>query len=119
MDALLSRFRGQEGKYEPAPYVDTLLAAFLQNGRGPEHQPGGSQQRLVVQPLLEPLSGRELEVLHLMVQGNSNQEIARSLVLSIDTVKSHMSSIFSKLGVHTRVQAVARARALGLLSDEP
>ena len=119
MGALLSRLRGQEGKHEPTPYVDTLLAAFLQDGRGPEHQPGGSQQRLAVQPLLEPLSGRELEVLHLMVQGNSNREIAQSLVLSIDTVKSHLSSIFSKLGVHTRVQAVARARALGLLSDEP
>ncbi|MFL5658751.1 MAG: LuxR C-terminal-related transcriptional regulator [Ktedonobacteraceae bacterium] len=119
MGALLSRLRGQEGKHEPAPYVDTLLAAFLQDGRGPEHQPGQSQQHLAVQSLLEPLSGRELEVLHLMVQGNSNREIAQSLVLSIDTVKSHMSSIFSKLGVHTRVQAVVRARALGLLSDEP
>jgi LuxR family maltose regulon positive regulatory protein len=53
-----------------------------------------------------------------MVQGNSNREIAQSLVLSVDTVKSHLSSIFSKLEVHTRVQAVARARVLGLLSDE-
>ena len=99
--------------------VIQLLAAFLQDGRGPEHQPEPSKQRLTVQPLLDPLSGRELEVLHLMVQGNSNQEIAHALVLSIDTVKSHLSSIFSKLGVHTRVQAVARARVLGLLSDDP
>ena len=119
MAALLSRLRGQERKHGPTPYVDTLLAAFLQDGKRPEHQPRPSQQRLTVQPLLNPLSVRELEVLHLMVQGNSNQEIAHALVLSIDTVKSHLSSIFSKLGVHTRVQAAARARALGLLSDEP
>lgn len=118
MAALLSRLRVQERKHGPTPYVDTLLAAFLQDGRGPEHQPGRPQQHQTVQAQLDPLSGRELEVLHLMVQGNSNQEIAHTLVLTIDTVKSHMSSIFSKLGVHTRVQAVARARALGLLSDE-
>ena len=74
---------------------------------------------MTVQPLLGPLSGREQEVLRLMVRGDSNQEIAETLVLSIDTVKRHMSNIFSKLEVHTRVQAVARVRALGLLSDEP
>ena len=74
---------------------------------------------MTVQPLLGPLSGREQEVLRLMVRGDSNQEIAETLVLSIDTVKRHMSNIYSKLEVHTRVQAVARVRALGLLSDEP
>ena len=50
---------------------------------------------------------------------DSNQAIAETLVLSIDTVKRHVSNIFSKLGVNNRVQAVARVRALGLLSDEP
>ena len=58
-------------------------------------------------------------MLHLLVRGDSNQEIAEGLVITIDTVKRHVSNIFSKLGVHTRVQAVARARALGLLSEEP
>ena len=71
------------------------------------------------QPLVDPLSERELEVLHLLVRGDSNQEIAEGLVITIDTVKRHVSNIFSKLGVHNRVQAVARARALGLLSEEP
>jgi LuxR family maltose regulon positive regulatory protein len=77
------------------------------------------RQFIPLQPLLDPLSERELEVLHLLVRGDSNQEIAEGLVITIDTVKRHVSNIFSKLGVHTRVQAVARARALGSLSQEP
>jgi ATP/maltotriose-dependent transcriptional regulator MalT len=66
--------------------------------------------------LREPLSERELEVLRLIVCGDSNQEIAEALVLSIDTIKRHVSNIFSKLGVNNRVQAVVQAHALGLLS---
>jgi len=115
MAALLSRLREQERKHGPTPYVDTVLAAFGQDGMGPER----AGLSMTAQPLLDPLSEREREVLRLMVRGDSNQEIAETLVLSIDTVKRHVSNIFSKLGVHTRVQAVARARALGLLSDEP
>ena len=71
------------------------------------------------QPLVEPLSERELEVLHLVARGDSNQEIAEVLVIALDTVKRHVTHIFEKLGVNNRVKAVARARALGLLSDEP
>jgi LuxR family transcriptional regulator, maltose regulon positive regulatory protein len=119
MAALLSRLREQERKHGPTPYVDTLLAAFLQEGREPENQPEWSGKRMTRQSLRDPLSERELEVLRLMVRGDSNQEIAEALTLSVDTVKRHMSNIYSKLEVHTRVQAVARVRALGLLSDEP
>ena len=115
MAALLSRLQEQERKHGPTPYVDAVLAAFLQDGTGPER----AGQCMMVQPLLDPLSEREREVLRLMVGGNSNQEIAQALVLSINTVKRHVSNIFSKLGVHTRIQAVTRARVLGLLSDEP
>ena len=77
-----------------------------------------SRGRPIEQQLVEPLSERELEVLHLLAHGNSNQEIAEVLVIALDTVKRHVTHIFEKLGVHNRVQAVARARALGLLSDE-
>jgi len=121
MAALLSRLREQERKHGSTLYLDTVLAAFLQDGAWPEHQPERVRvgQRLTAQPLLDPLSKRELEVLRLIVRGDSNQEIAETLVLAIDTVKRHVSNIYSKLGVHTRVQAVARVRALGLLSDEP
>ncbi len=119
MAILLTGLRNQQRKHGPTPYVDTVLAAFGQGGTTPEHQPEAAGQRTTVQPLLDPLSERELEVLHLLVRGDSNQEIAEGLVIAIDTVKRHVSNIYSKLGVHTRVQAVARARALGLLSEEP
>ena len=119
MATLLLKLREQERRKGPTPYLDTVLAAFLQDGMLPEYQPPRAGQRKTAQPLLDPLSERELEVLHLIAQGDSNQEIAETLVLAIDTVKRHVSNIFSKLGVHTRVQAVARARSLGLLSDAP
>ncbi|MFL5589592.1 MAG: LuxR C-terminal-related transcriptional regulator, partial [Ktedonobacteraceae bacterium] len=67
------------------------------------------------QPLIEPLSPRELEVLHLMAQGLSNQEICERLFLALSTVKGHNRNIFGKLQVQRRTEAVARARELGLL----
>jgi LuxR family transcriptional regulator, maltose regulon positive regulatory protein len=67
------------------------------------------------QSLLDPLSERELEVLHLMADGDSNYEIAEQLVLAVSTVKRHVSNIFSKLAVTSRTQAVARAREFGML----
>ena len=66
-------------------------------------------------PLLDPLSARELEVLHLIAIGDSNYEIAEQLVVAVSTVKRHVSNIFSKLGVTNRTQAVARARDFGIL----
>ena len=62
-----------------------------------------------------PLSGRELAVLGLIAQGCSNQEISERLFISLHTVKSHARHINGKLGVERRTQAVARAKALGLL----
>jgi LuxR family transcriptional regulator, maltose regulon positive regulatory protein len=67
------------------------------------------------QPLIEPLSHRELEVLHLMAQGLSNQEMCERLFLALSTVKGHNRNIFGKLQVQRRTEAVARARELGLL----
>jgi ATP/maltotriose-dependent transcriptional regulator MalT len=65
--------------------------------------------------LVEPLSARELEVLSLLADGRSNQAIASELVISLDTVKRHVSHVLDKLGVASRTQAVSRARDLGLL----
>lgn len=62
------------------------------------------------------LSARELEVLRLMAQGHSNQEIADRLFISLPTVKSHSSSLFVKLDVKRRTEAVHRAKALGLIA---
>jgi DNA-binding CsgD family transcriptional regulator len=65
--------------------------------------------------LIEPLSTRELEVLYLVDQGHTNQEIALKLSVAPSTVKTHINNIYGKLDVKTRVQAVHRARDLGLL----
>ena len=67
------------------------------------------------QPLVEPLSERELQVLRLLSTGKSNQEIADGLVLATGTVKRHLYNIYGKLNVSNRTQCAARARALGLL----
>jgi LuxR family maltose regulon positive regulatory protein len=65
--------------------------------------------------LLSPLSDRELDVLRLIDEGYSNQAIAEELVVTLHTVKKHTSNIYSKLGVTSRTQAVARARELNLI----
>jgi ATP/maltotriose-dependent transcriptional regulator MalT len=65
--------------------------------------------------MIEPLSERELEILRLLADGISNQEIAEKLILALGTVKAHNHNIFSKLGVDNRVRAIARAKELGLL----
>jgi LuxR family maltose regulon positive regulatory protein len=67
------------------------------------------------QPLIEPLNHRELEVLQLIAQGQSNQEMSKRLFLALDTVKGHNRKIFGKLQVQRRTEAVARACELGLL----
>jgi LuxR family maltose regulon positive regulatory protein len=87
-------------------YVSKLLTAL---GETAEQPPAAAQ------PLIEPLSERELEVLRLIAGGLSNQEIAQELVVAVSTVKSHVNHIHGKLGVKNRTQAVARAQALGLI----
>lgn len=68
-----------------------------------------------IQNLVEPLTPRELEVLQLIAAGHSNREIARALIVSLGTVKKHLSNIFGKLATESRMQTVARARELDLL----
>ena len=68
------------------------------------------------QPLVEPLSQRELEVLRLIAQGLSNREISERLYLALDTVKGHNRKIFGKLLVQRRTEAVEKARSLSILS---
>jgi ATP/maltotriose-dependent transcriptional regulator MalT len=67
------------------------------------------------QALVEPLSERELEILRLLAEGLSNQEIAQRLTLAIGTIKTHNHNIFSKLGVNDRTHAVARAHQLKII----
>jgi len=114
MADLLTRIK-DEGE-SPAPsevegmkeYIHKLLTAF---GK----QKDFHSSSLSPQPLVEPLSQRELEVLQLIAQGLSNHEISKRLFLALNTVKGHNRKIFGKLQVQRRTEAVARARELGLL----
>jgi LuxR family transcriptional regulator, maltose regulon positive regulatory protein len=89
-------------------YIDIILRAFEQSTTDPSlHQSS---------PVLtETLSTREREVLRLMAQGKSNQEIAHHLVVAVSTVKTHIHHLFAKLQSEDRLQAITRARELGFL----
>ena len=112
MRALISVFRSKQGNHPLRVYTEKLLAAF-DAPHAPSTSAGSSQS--VKQNLIEPLSGRELEVSRLIADGLSNQAIARKLFLSTGTVKVHLKHIFGKLEVNSRTQAVARLRELNLL----
>ena len=86
-------------------YVSQLRAAF---GKAEDRTP-------VAQPLIEPLSGRELEVLRLLGTESNGPEIARALMVSLNTMRTHTKAIYDKLGVNNRRAAVRRAEELGLL----
>ncbi|UCD42941.1 MAG: hypothetical protein JSV69_04890, partial [Chloroflexota bacterium] len=88
-------------------YLDSLLDAFSANY--------GESTRTKSGELLDPLTPRELEIMHLICKGYSNPEIASELVVSLNTIKKHTSNIYGKLGVSSRTQAIARAQQLNLL----
>jgi len=87
-------------------YVRRLLAAVV-TAEGPTP---------VKQPLIEPLSERELEVLRLLESDLDGPDIARELSVSLATVRTHTRNVYAKLGVNNRRAAVRRAAELGLLS---
>jgi len=95
-------------------YIGKLLAVFEAEKRKSEDKPDLPPVS-PAQPLIEPLSQRELKILQLIAQGLSNREIGERLFLALDTVKGHNRKIFDKLQVQRRTEAVARARELGLL----
>jgi LuxR family maltose regulon positive regulatory protein len=94
------------GKRPLAAYAATLLRALMPGQAG--------TPQTVVLPLLEPLSPQEQRVLRMIVAGRSNPEIARELVVSANTVKTHVKNIYRKLNVGTREEAQAAARELHL-----
>ncbi|MCP4543482.1 MAG: tetratricopeptide repeat protein [Chloroflexi bacterium] len=96
-------------------YVYTLLATFPQSptpALGPPLRAGANVSK---SKILDPLSKRELEVLELIDDGLSNREIAEQLFVAVSTIKTHTISIYRKLDVSRRTQALARAKALDLL----
>jgi LuxR family maltose regulon positive regulatory protein len=94
-------------------YAQSLLYAYADAGQPSAAQPAAASDQLV-----EQLTPREMEVLLLIAAGDSNQEIAEKLVVTVRTVKKHNSNIYGKLNVSNRTQAAARARALGLLPED-
>ena len=100
-EPLLALLRGALADGVTPDYVSRLLKASVRTEAAPSSD--------------SILTARELEVLELIAEGLSNQAIAERLIRSVGTVKAHTSSIYGKLGVGNRTEAVARARALGLL----
>jgi len=91
-------------------FVDRILAA--------SRQPRQSHLGVASRAQVGSLSARETDILKLIAQGMSNKEIARRLDIGPETVKTHLKSVFSKLGVERRAQAVSRAQTLGLVTTE-
>lgn len=89
-----------------------ILLAFPQNDTAIK----SSDMVENAKPLIDPLTPREVEVLRILAAGDSNQEIADKLVITLSAVKKHTGNIFRKLDANSRTQAVARARELGLLA---
>ncbi|HKF39074.1 MAG TPA: LuxR C-terminal-related transcriptional regulator, partial [Ktedonobacteraceae bacterium] len=98
----------------PTDYAGSLLAAYRSDGAGDAPSTRTSSRR-PVQPLLNPLSERELEVLRLIASGLSNQEIMQKLVVEKNTLKTHIRHLYRKLNTRSRTQALMRARELNLL----
>jgi len=90
-------------------YIARILAAFPTNGAGPK-------TAIPSQPLIEPLTYRELEVLELLADRLTNKEIADKLVISLSTVKQHSHNIYQKLQVKNRRQAADKATSLKILN---
>lgn len=97
----------------PKQYARTLLRALRKYGKPAIVVPSGEAVGLV-----ESLTPREMEVLQLIAAGDSNQAIAEKLVITVRTVKKHISNIYGKMGVSNRTRAVARAREFGLLLED-
>ena len=105
--------KARAATHVPSAYLGRLLHAFEQAGQA--IMPPGPGNAAVLPGLAAALSARELQVLALLAAGKTNQAIASELVITLDTVKRHVTHILEKLGVANRTQAVIRARELGLL----
>lgn len=101
------------------PQFARRILSLLKETSGGEKMPGTAPQKKVFQygdsELVESLSERELEVLRLISEGCSNGQIAGQLYITQGTVKRHITNLYGKLAVQSRTQAVARARAMGLI----
>jgi LuxR family transcriptional regulator, maltose regulon positive regulatory protein len=115
MRALLGRVgASQRARHGAARSIPASYLARI--GRAFSLKPAESQTAAAVVGLAEPLTSREQQVLKLLAEGRANRAIAAELVVTLDTVKRHVSHILAKLGAANRTEAVARARELSLIS---
>ena len=111
---LVAAHRAKQAPARPIPL--SCLARLVQAFDGNLNAAAALRPELGTVPgLIEPLTGRELEVLRLLAAGKSNQRIAHDLFVALDTVKKHVTHVLGKLGAANRTEAVARARDLGLI----
>ena len=117
MAALLARLIAAQRSGGAAAEVPLSCLARLQRAlSGQDVAPDAGRGRVTAVPgLADPLTSRELEVLEMLAAGRSNQAIANQLVVTLDTVKKHVSHVLGKLGAASRTEAVARARELSLI----
>ena len=106
---------GSQVRGSRAAQLVSLSAAFAAGERAAASRQEKQAQQAEPQPLDEPLTERELEVLRLIADGLSNAAIGKRLFRAVATVKGHNRMIFAKLAVRSRTEAIARARELGLL----
>jgi LuxR family transcriptional regulator, maltose regulon positive regulatory protein len=120
MAAVLGRLISAQRSDQRAARIPLACLARLQRAFGDGHPAGGpagggAAPDSRASRLIEQLTSRELEVLAMLAAGRSNQGIASHLVISLDTVKKHVSHLMGKLGAANRTEAVARGRELGLI----
>ena len=116
MAALVGRLIAAQRAGQAAAGVPLGCLARLQRAFDPGHNPPDPGQGTAAVPgIVEPLTAREREVLGMLAAGRSNQAIASELVVTLDTVKKHVSHLLGKLGAANRTEAVTRARELGLI----
>jgi LuxR family maltose regulon positive regulatory protein len=115
MHALLTQLAAHRGQRTAHGITTGYLAALLRACRPVPAAPPPARAGPAPPGLAEPLTDREAEVLRLIAAGKSNQRIARELVVTLDTVKKHVSHVLGKLGAGNRTEAVTRARDLGVI----
>ena len=120
--ALIAQSVDRRAQNDPSrAYAEHLLSAFLseQQGETAHTSDRSPVLRFTLErsnALVEPLTARELEVLDLLAAGHGTGVIAQELIVSEGTVKRHIANLMGKLEAHSRLEAVARARALGLIA---
>jgi LuxR family maltose regulon positive regulatory protein len=110
VEELLEMTRKEEEDKTIVAYIDRLLEAYTHIPGMEESDPSRQKRHII-----EPLSDREMEVLRLLPTGLSSTEMAEELTISVNTLRTHLKNIYAKLDVHSRYEAIERARETGLL----